>query len=144
MIRGYFLERGGTRRPFVTGLLDFPSLGRSLEVRLLVDTGADRSLLSPLDARRLGVDVDTLARGRQSTGVGGQRGTRTIEAILSLDSFSAPLVLTILESPPGEPLSPIPSLLGRDIIGLFALILEQRTERVLLFTPAEADSIPLP
>lgn len=48
MIRGY-LTTGTTRRPFVSARLQFPKLGNQLHpVELLVDTGADRTLLSPL------------------------------------------------------------------------------------------------
>lgn len=58
MIRGYFSPTGLRRRPFVPAVLDFPSLDkRGLEVRFLVDTGADRTdrafLLTPDEADRL-------------------------------------------------------------------------------------------
>lgn len=145
MIRGHFFTRGGIWRPFVNAVFDFPSLGRSLDVRLLVDTGADRTILAPLDARRLGIDPRRLPLGQPSTGVGGRGTTRTIDAVLSLDSFSTPLSLTVLEPPAGTTqILPIPSLLGRDIIARFALIVEQRTDRVLLLEPAEADALTLP
>jgi hypothetical protein len=51
-------------------------------------------------------------------------------------------LLTILE--PQVPLLPIPSLLGRDILARFALVMEERTRRVLLLEPAEADALGLP
>jgi hypothetical protein len=148
MIRGYFLRRGGRRRPFVHATLQFPTLdNQSLEVRLLIDTGADRTLLSPADAIRLGIDSGldfaTLPQSAPSTGVGGQVNTRTIEAVLTLESFSMSLSLTILEPPPG-PLPTIPSLLGRDILSRFALFMEERTNRLFLLEPEEADALQLP
>ncbi len=137
--------RGGKGRPFVRGTLEFPAFVRDLEVALLVDTGADRTILGPLDTRRLGIDLSTLPAGRPSTGVGGQSQTRTTGAILKLESFSTALELTILDSPPGsQPSLAIPSLLGRDILSRFALFIEERTSRVLLLEPEEADALSLP
>lgn len=71
MIRGYFSTQGTRRRPFIDAILQFPTLNdRSLDVKLLVDTGADRTILSPLDARRLArrfaLDLTTLPQGRQA------------------------------------------------------------------------------
>ena len=147
MIRGYFSTQGTRRRPFIDAILQFPTLnGRSLDVKLLVDTGADRTVLSPLDARRLAhrfaLDLTTLPQGVPSTGVGGRSDTRTLETMLILDTFSLPILLTILDPPPG-PLPRIPSLLGRDVLSHFALFLEERTNRVLLLEAHEADALPL-
>ena len=123
--------------------MEFPAFVRDLEVALLVDTGADRTILGPLDTRRLGIDLSTLPAGRPSTGVGGQSQTRTTGAILKLESVS--MELTILDSPLGsEPSLAIPSLLGRDILSRFALFIEERTSRVLLLEPEEADALSLP
>ena len=133
--------------PFVDASFEFPLLrAGSFEVPLLVDTGADRTILAPLDAMRLagevGVDIATLPQGVRSTGVGGQTDTRTVEAIVTLDLFSTPLTLTILD--PLSHTQHIPSLLGRDVLSRFALIVEQRTNRVLLLEPGEADALRLP
>lgn len=146
MIRGYFSTTGARRRPFVDAAFHFPTLNGSLEVPLLVDTGADRTILSPIDAKRLArrfrIDLTTFPKGAPSTGVGGQADTRAIEAVLTLDSFSTSLTLTILEPPPG-PIPPIPSLLGRDVLSHFALFMEERTNRVILLEPYEADALNL-
>ena len=147
MIRGYFSTQGARRRPFIDVILQFPSLNdRSLDVKLLVDTGADRTILSPLDARRLvrsfALDLTTLPHGAPSTGVGGQSDTRILETVLILDTFFLPTLLTILDPPPG-PLPRIPSLLGRDILSNFALFIEERTNRVLLLEAHEVDALSL-
>jgi predicted aspartyl protease len=139
MIRGYF-STGVTRRPFVSAHFQFSTLGNQLHpVELLVDTGADRTLLSPVDARRLGINLAALESGLPSIGVGGQAQTRAIEAVLTLDTFSTPLTLIVIETA-----RPIPSLLGRDIISRFALFMEERTDRVLLLEPSEAAALDLP
>jgi predicted aspartyl protease len=144
MIRGYFVSRGGRRRPFVDGNIEFPTLGRTVKVGFLVDTGADRTILSPPDARRLTIDPSAFQEGVSSTGVGGTMPTRVANVYLSIGAFSTPLTLTILNPPAGTPLSPIPSLLGRDVLSRFALFVEERTDRVLLLSPDEADALHLP
>ena len=143
MIRGYFSHTGSSRRPFLNAVFYFPTFNPSMEVPLLLDTGADRTILAPFDAlrlaRRLRISLTTLPSGAPSAGVGGQAETRTVDAVLSLDAFSTPLSLTILQPPPG-PLPAIPSLLGRDVLSRFGLFVEQRTNRVLLLEPHEADA----
>ena len=86
--------------------------------------------------------ITTLLPGTRSTGIGGTTPTRVVEAVLNLETAALPLTLTTLEPP--APISPIPSLLGRDILAHFALFLEERTSRVLLLEPAEADALKLP
>ncbi len=148
MIRGYFSREGARQRAFVNAAFQFSAIDdREFETPLLVDTGADRTILSPGAARRLALrftlDLATLPRGVPSTGVGGQANTRIVDTVLNLQGFSTPLTLTVLEAPPG-PLPPIPSLLGRDVLIHFALFMEQRTNRVFLLDPSEADRLSLP
>lgn len=124
MIRGYLLTSGGRQRPFVNASFQFPDLrDSSLEVRLLVDTGADRTIISPMDAGKLvtdlGIELSTLPAGIPGAGVGGQVDTRVVEAVINLDSFSMSLALTIMEPPVGRSIPSIPSLPGRDIISRF-------------------------
>ncbi len=147
MIRGKLVIWGPRSRPFVDAIFELaPPYAASFEIPLLVDTGADRTIIAPLDAirlaRELHTDLATLPRGDLSTGVGGEPETRTIEATLTLDTFSTPITVTILQ--PHPPLRAIPSLLGRDIVSRFTLILDQRTDRVLLLEPDEAAALNLP
>ncbi len=76
MIRGRFSSARAGRRPFVVASVQFPTSGnRWLDVRLLVDTGADSTVLGPRDALRLraelGIDLSALPQGRTLRGVGG-------------------------------------------------------------------------
>jgi hypothetical protein len=145
MIRGYFRNVGTSRRPFVDGRFLFTGMAVVLEAPLLVDTGADRTIISSFDAGRLssllGVDFSTFPTGAPTVGVGGLMGTRLVEATLDLQSASIPLRLTVLEP---SPRPSIPSLLGRDVISRFALIIEDRMNRVLLLDSDEADALNLP
>src|SRR5207248_11149019 len=97
MIRGYLSSIASQQRPYVGAILQFLTLGnRQLTVELLVDTGSDRTVLAPQDALRLGMDVGRLPAGRSTRGIGGREPTKTVEAVLTLDSFSTALSLTIL------------------------------------------------
>ncbi len=128
MIRGYFSTVGAVRRPFLYCSLEFPehpNVGAS-GVELLVDTGADRTILSPIDAEGMGLDASTLDVGRRSSGIGGEVSTRVVESMLTVQGYSTPITLHI-----PEVRQPIPSLLGRDFMAKFALFMEERTGRVL-------------
>lgn len=146
MIRGYFSTETRRRRPFVDAVFQFSPGNEEFEVPLLRDTGADRTILAPIDALRLalelGIDFAEFEQGQPSTGVGGQASTRTVQVQVRIDTFITSLQLTILEPPLSGRISPIPSLLGRDIISQFGLFIDERTSRVLLLNPEEVDTLP--
>lgn len=147
MIRGQLIARGGRRRPFVLAHIVIPSQGISDDVNLLVDTGADGTLLAPSDATRLRLNLPQLPPGPPSTGVGGRVPTVYAQASLTLDSLTYQLPVRILaprSRVQQQALAHIPSLLGRDILAHFALFFEERTDRVLLRTSQEADALHLP
>src|SRR5205823_6451407 len=86
------------RQPFVAVTLQFPALhnpNRSFGVHLLVDTGADLTLVSPSDAIRLqsslGIVLASLRQGPQMTGIGGSPQSRLIEATLNLPGATSPV-----------------------------------------------------
>jgi hypothetical protein len=148
VIRGYFVPAGSAKRPFVNGFVELPAQGLSLSVPFLVDTGSDRTLLSPRDLMNAAVALEvleTLEHGEPSSGVGGAVHTRVIEAELTLGHYSQRLALGVLAGPAGPAQSPtVPSLLGRDVLSRFAVLVDARNDRVLLLEPEEADALPLP
>jgi hypothetical protein len=142
MIRGYFAYDRGRSRPFFDGTLSFPRLERRrVALPFLIDTGADRTVLSSIDALFLGSALASFGPGPGIGGIGGRAPTLITDATLSLGQFSASLILTIPLPDPAVP--PIPTILGRDILSRFALFLEERTGRVLLLEPEEADRLDL-
>ena len=74
MIRGYFSGGANVQRPFIRCAVAFPehSILESVSVEFLLDTGADVTILSPLDALDIGLEVDGLEFGQPSTGIVGQ------------------------------------------------------------------------
>lgn len=128
MIHGYFSTVGAIRRPFLYCSLEFPkypTVGAS-GVELLVDTGADRTILSRIDAESMGLDVSTLGAGRRSRGIGGEVSTRVVESILTIQGHTTSITMHV-----PEVRQPIPSLVGRDFMVKFGLFMEERTGRVL-------------
>ena len=87
-----------------------------------------------------GIDLAQLRAGRQIRGIGGMTRTRVAQAVLEFGGFSTDLQIAMLEPTPGQPIG-IPSLLGRDVLSHFALFMEERTDRVLLLEPDEADTL---
>jgi len=147
MIRGRFEGLPGRRRPYVTAHLTIPSQNISGEVSFLVDTGADSIVLAPTDALFLGIDTLSLEQGVPSRGIGGTTPTVSTAAILTLNNRVFNIVLRILAPRSRQQqraLRTIPSLLGRDMLSHFGLFVEERTNRVLLLEPHEADSLNLP
>ena len=90
------------------------------------------------------VDLDTLPLSH-SQGVGGQARIRSAQGILTMEDFSILLEIGILEPPPrDEAASPVPSLLGRSVISQFALVVDERTDRILLLDADEFDALDIP
>lgn len=146
MIRGRFEGLPGRRRPFVTAHLSISSQNISGDVSFLVDTGADSIVLAPTDALFLGIDTRLLPQGAPSIGVGGVTPTVNAKALITLNDQAFDILLRILapRSRQQRALRTIPSLLGRDILSHFALLVQERTNRVLLLEPKEADLLDLP
>lgn len=145
MIRGILHEEGGRRRPFVVAQLEIADARASGQVAFLIDTGADATVLSPRDTRKLRINTAALPAGPPSTGVGGRMATVYAPATITLEHFTHDLRLRILvpTSPAQErALARIPSLLGRDILEHFGFFLELRTGRVVLLEPHETAVLP--
>ncbi len=125
--------------------INMPDLGIfGMDVSFAVDTGADRTTIGHRDSISLsgyhGIDLESLPTGRQSLGIGGLSSTRQARVSMRIGSIHIDHDIPILEPIPGR-MAGLPSLLGRDILSHFALFMEERTSRVLLLEPAEADSL---
>lgn len=147
MIRGYFRGPPGRLRPYVVARLTIAVANAARDVHFLIDTGADSTVVAPRDAIALELDPRTMPQGLPSVGIGGATPTAYANATLALADRTYGLVIRILA--PANPtqrrlLSAVPSLLGRDMLSHFALFLEERTGRVLLLDPLEADALTLP
>ena len=101
-----------------------------------MDTGADRTILSPIDAKNMGLDVPALDVGLRSRGIGGEVSTRVVESTLTVQGYSTSITMHV-----PEVRQPIPSLAGRDFMASFALFMEERTERVLFLDEEDLNAM---
>ena len=140
MIAGYFeAEAALYRRPYIDVIVTSPNADDpSIDLPFMIDTGADLTLVSPIDGqrlcRRLGVDLQSLPRGGAIGGIGGTVQTRVVRATLVIGSYRTTMDVPIIDSPPGP--YDMPSLIGRDIIYDFALFIEHIADKLLLLRDA--------
>lgn len=107
----------------------FPRLNIAGNISFIFDTGADRSLLMPIDSGRLGVDFSRFAITTESRGIGGLARQFLEPAILA---FTEPGVclhvyfLSLRIATPTPDIADIPSILGRDIIDRWAVTYDKQ------------------
>ena len=117
MLTGRFGDTSG--RPYSEARIHLPRLQIAGDVSFLVDTGADKTILMPSDARKLGVQFDDLSGDSECAGLGGVVHCYVERAVMA---FSEPKVMLyaydieidIMQDDPD--METVPSLLGRDII----------------------------
>lgn len=125
IIEGYVTEKGEV---YVPALLIIQELGIADEMTFLLDTGAERTIISEGDAERLGIDYSKLKKGYPALGIGGMSDTYVIKNVtLSFVSNGWLIVrimkeLELLKHETDDPtlklaLKSLPSLLGRDVLG---------------------------
>lgn len=122
MLIGRFGNTSG--RPYFEGRLSIPRLNVVADISFIFDTGADTSLLMPLDSRRMGIDFGELASTADSCGIGGLSKQFVEPAILAFTEAKVCLHLYFLQlriAAQTPDINTIPSLLGRDIIDHWAI-----------------------
>ena len=122
MLLGRFGDTSG--RPFFEGHVFLPRLEKRGNISFLFDTGADTSLMMPVDGRRIGVDYNDLGEMEETLGVGGLSETFVEPAYIAFIGdgklYGYQIELRICK--PSEALATVPSLLGRDIIDKWRVI----------------------
>ena len=139
LIHGRFGDSTG--RPYIEGRLVLPRLRFEMDLSLLVDTGADATVLMPDDGIRAGLDYGQLSGAHSVIGVGNK-----------IESFVEPAIL--LFSVPGQVLygydinlsifpkghEATPSLLGRDVLACWKMM-SSPVENRLFFEVVTADYV---
>ena len=139
MLKGRFGNTSG--RPYIEALVILPQLDMKSAVSFLVDTGADRTVLMPGDAKRIGIDCRQLSRAGEMVGVGGTcRNYFTSAYVLFSEEsrrlFAYRIDIQIAEEKPE--IMDIPSLLGRDILSQWRMNCSPK-ENLLTFHVLSAD-----
>ena len=138
MIYGRFGDTSG--RPYVEGRLVVPSLNIATNISFLVDTGADSTVLMPMDASKAGLAYTSLKRTSVSVGVGGKAKNFLVEAYVTFADEGSLKVfnITLRVMPPSEVMMDTPSLLGRNIIDRCVMKYSPSTKE-LHFDPVDFD-----
>lgn len=112
------------------------TLNGSQTATLLLDTGADASLLSPAVARRLGLAPGTGAPSMTVEIVGGQHITIPVVRLHSLrvgELAVEELDVGVYEAAPGQP--DVQGLLGGDFLRSFRVTVDRAAKRLILEVP---------
>ena len=130
MLKGRFGDTSG--RPYIEGHILLPRLKKRGNVSFVFDTGADTSLLMPLDAQRIGIDYRNLTDKEQSLGIGGVSENFVESAYLAFagadEIYGYEIQLRICK--PSREIISIPSLLGRDVIDQWRVIYDKSGSRL--------------
>lgn len=131
MLRGRFGATSG--RPYMEGLVLLPRLGWSGNVSFIFDTGADTSLLMPLDARRMGIDYAMFDNEASTLGIGGASENFVEPAYLAFvdDEALYGYEIELHICKPADELMSVPSLLGRDIIDQWRVTYDKSASELL-------------
>ena len=128
---------GETRRTVDPGVMRFtsgapvvaPVLINGVALRLMVDTGADRTVISPAAAARTGLAVDA-GRSVRILGVTGSAMANEM-VVTNMDVAGArvgPLRVIVLDTPADS----LDGLLGRDVLDFFTLTVDSGAGRATL------------
>jgi hypothetical protein len=143
MLIGRFGHTSG--RPYFESRVVLPHLKVAGNVSFLFDTGADKSLLMPLDAQRCGIDYNVLQRTEPTTGVGGQMECY-VESALVAFADSDELCIYSIEigiSPAAPEIMRLPSLLGRDVIDRWRVLYDKPNTTLTAEVIAADSRVPL-
>lgn len=110
-----------------------PRLGWSGNVSFIFDTGADTSLLMPLDAQRMGIDYGMFEDEETTLGIGGASENFIEGAYLAFvdDEALYGYEIELHICKPAEELMTVPSLLGRDIIDRWRVTYDKSASELL-------------
>lgn len=131
MLRGRFGDTTG--RPYLEGRLFLPRLKLQAQVSFLLDTGADHTILMPLDGTKMLLPYGRLGRPRPMTGVGGAVETFGEKATVTFRGhdntlYNYEIQIGMLRPAPAN--MTLPSLLGRDIIDNWNIRYDPRKGRL--------------
>lgn len=144
MLTGQFGDTTGC--PYLEGQLSLPRFALSAAVSFIIDTGADSSVLMPLDGIRIGLNYADLTNPKQFMGFGGS-GVGFVEpAVVAFTDGIAIFLyeISILIVKPKRSLTKIPSVLGRDILNKLIIRYDYPNGRIEMHNHTADHIIPVP
>ncbi len=138
MLTGRFGDTSGA--PYLEARVAIPRLRLNGLVSFLVDTGADGTILMPADSRKLSVNFRMLRNPTTSEGIGGPAKGYNEQMIFSFSDrkFVYSYLFDVEIASPTPHNHRFPSLLGRDILDQWRLVIERSKGRAV-FTPRSWD-----
>lgn len=130
--------------PYVRALLICPGLNLREHIEFFIDSGASRTTILDNDAIRLGINLEQLERSKVgTTGIGGVVDTYLIHQATLIfrtstgiheESFDRLFILKHKSRSKREEerIKRIPSLLGRDFINRYSLLLNKKGDIVVI------------
>lgn len=137
-IRGY-LHRD--KSPYMDALISLENEGIKRKVSFLIDTGTPKTIISERDALKLGLNLERLEKLEEELlSLGGFSETfRLRDVVFQFASGDGGHIENLDEvlvnrekGLPDEIKKQIPSLMGRDIIGKFVLVLDEGQSMVFM------------
>lgn len=130
MLEGRFGDT--SEAPYLEAHVSFPRLKLRGLISFLIDTGADGTVLMPADSSKLGIDFRYLRDPTTSAGIGGiAKGYAETGAISFADRRHIYTYVIKLEiAAPTVHNRRFPSLLGRDLLKQWRLIMDARKNRI--------------
>ncbi len=137
-IRGFFRKEDNAA--YVIATLLSKELNIHSPVRFLIDTGASRTIISDMDAIKLGIDHSLLRRFKAGTaGIGGVVDSYFIQNVKLIFKTQEGAhvekmeeIFVLKHKIRDERIKRIPSLLGRDILNRYQLLLDRRSNKVIV------------
>ena len=132
MIQGRFDHQ---RRPYVQGRLLLPRLNIQGDIDFLVDTGADSTIIHPLDGQKLGIPFGELQSEIVSVGIGGSHPYFPEDGLVLFedDARLRQYRCEVLIGKPSGILNRLPSLLGRSLLNRWRMVYDP-TDDLLTMT----------
>lgn len=137
-IRGY-LHRD--KSPYLDVLVSLRKRATKRKIAFLIDTGSPKTIISERDALKLGLDFTRMRElNEQLLGLGGFSETYRVANVTLLFASEngghteqlKEVIVHREQELPDEIKKQIPSLLGRDLIGRFVLVLDEGQEMVFM------------
>ena len=122
-VQGWFDEHG---RPRIRALVKLPRLNAYGNIRFVVDTGADVTMISYHDADLLGIKPNQLRRPTDTHGIGGSIRCFKERSFLHFEEAAGKIHAYRVEAQIASPdQTPPVSLLGRDVMRRWVLLHHQ-------------------
>ena len=141
MLVGRFGDTSGS--PYLESRIAFPRVAKVGHVSFLIDTGADRTIIMPVDGTLLQLDYGQLAGNVPTVGLGGACFTfeeRAIIVFMEPNKRAYVYNLKVLIAVPNVENTDFPSLLGRDILQRWRSVIDNAKSKIT-FTVRSADLI---